>query len=167
MKLAQAQKIFSESFLQQLDNILINGNYGDFVTARDGVAIVEYFKTANPKLNITISTNASAMPHIWQRLGELSVTVKFRLDGLADTHKLYRQNTNWDAIIANAGNFIKAGGTAIWTMIRFDHNKHQIDQCRQLSKQLGFSDFELIDQGRDTMPVFDKDKKTITCDWGL
>ena len=35
MKLEQAQKIFPRDFLTQLDRILINGNYGDFVTARD------------------------------------------------------------------------------------------------------------------------------------
>jgi hypothetical protein len=51
MSLDQSQKIFTIPFLNQLEQILINGNYGDFITARDGLAIVEYFLTANPNLN--------------------------------------------------------------------------------------------------------------------
>jgi MoaA/NifB/PqqE/SkfB family radical SAM enzyme len=137
MSLQQAQKIFTIPFLQQLDQILINGNYGDFITARDGLAIVEYFRTSNSQLKIIISTNGSGRPNIWQRLGELDVEVQFRLDGLADTHHLYRQYTDFDLIIDNATKFIKAGGNATWAMIKFDHNKHQIAQAETLSKSLG------------------------------
>lgn len=158
MKLHQAKKIFAPEFVQQLDNILINGNYGDFVTASNGLAIVEYFKECNPKIRIEISSNASARPNIWKRLGELGVTVDFRLDGLKDTHHLYRQNTNWDLIISNAKKFIAAGGTAVWAMIKFKHNEHQIEACEQLSKELGFSKFWLVDNGRNSFPVFTPDK---------
>ena len=159
MSLATAQKLFTEPFLKQLDHILINGNYGDFITASDGPAIVEYFLSVNPLLKLEISTNASGKPHIWEQLGKLGITVYFRLDGLIDTHHLYRQNTNFDLIIENAKKFISAGGHAIWAMIPFDHNQHQIDQCRQLSKELGFKKFQLVDAGRNTMPVFTADKK--------
>lgn len=159
MKLEQAKKIFTVPFLQQLNRILINGNYGDFVTASDGVKIVEYFLESNPGLNIEISTNASARPNIWKRLGELGVTVDFRLDGLKDTHHLYRQNTDWDFVIENAKKFISAGGKATWAMIIFDHNRHQINACRQLSKDLGFTNFWTLDVGRNTMPVFTTDRR--------
>lgn len=159
MSLEQAQKIFTVDFLKQLNQININGNYGDFVTARDGVEIVEYFLSVNPQLTIHISTNASARPKIWERLGKLGITVNFRLDGLANTHKLYRQNTDYEFILDNAGKFIEAGGNAVWAMIKFDHNAPQIDECKQLSKDLGFKQFELVDHGRDIMPVFTPDKK--------
>ena len=159
MKLSQAQTIFTRDFLQQLDQILINGNHGDFVTAQDGVEIVEYFLEANPKLRIEISTNASARPKIWSRLGKLGITVDFRIDGLADTHNLYRQNTDFDLIMSNAQQFIDAGGHAVWNMILFDHNQHQVEQARELSRELGFAEFQLIDAGRNTMPVFTPDKR--------
>ncbi len=42
MTLTQAKKIFSESFLQQLDSININGNFGDIVMNPQGADIVEY-----------------------------------------------------------------------------------------------------------------------------
>ncbi len=159
MSLEQAQKIFTIPFLQQLEQILINGNYGDFITARDGLAIVEYFLAANPQLKIIISTNGSGRPHIWQRLGSLGVEVQFRLDGLEDTHQLYRQYTDFNLIIENAIKFIQAGGEAVWAMIRFAHNEHQIETARVLSKSLGFKRFELVDAGRNTTPVFTRDKK--------
>lgn len=159
MKLSQAQTVFTRDFLQQLDQILINGNHGDFVTAQDGVEIVEYFLEANPKLRIEISTNASARPKIWTRLGELGITVDFRIDGLADTHKLYRQNTDFNLIMSNAQQFISAGGRAIWNMILFDHNQHQIEEAKKLSQSMGFDDFRVIDAGRNTMPVFTANKQ--------
>jgi sulfatase maturation enzyme AslB (radical SAM superfamily) len=159
MSLEQAQKIFTVPFLQQLEHILINGNYGDFITARDGLEIVEYFVATNPRLKIIISTNASGRPHIWRRLGELGVEVHFRIDGLADTHHLYRQYTNFELILENALNFIQAGGRAVWAMIKFDHNKHQISQAEILSKAMGFKRFELVDAGRDTTVVFTRDKR--------
>ena len=157
MSLEQAQKIFTSSFLTQINHILINGNYGDFITARDGLEIVEYFKSVNPNLAIEISTNASGRPNIWTRLGELKTRVHFRLDGLNDTHHLYRQYTNFDLIIENARKFIAAGGHAIWAFIPFAHNEHQIDQARELSKQLGFREFHVVDAGRNTGPVFTRD----------
>jgi len=159
MSLEQAKTIFTPSFLQQLDNILINGNYGDFITARDGLAIVEYFKETNPNIRIEISTNASGRPNWWTRLGELGVTVDFRIDGLEDTHHLYRQYTDYNLIIENAKKFIAAGGHAIWTWIPFKHNKHQQEIAEALSKKLGFERFWIQDAGRDTGPVFNRERK--------
>jgi sulfatase maturation enzyme AslB (radical SAM superfamily) len=134
----------------------INGNLGDFVTARDGVAIVQYFRQHNAKLAIDISTNAGIQSDIWVELAHLNVTVRFCLDGLEGTHELYRQQTQWSTVIKNAQKFIAAGGHAIWKMIQFDHNVSQKEECRLLSQQLGFCDFELVDHGRNAFPVFDQ-----------
>lgn len=158
MSLTEFKTIFTTQFLKQIKSININGNYGDFVTARDGLEILRYAKQINPILRISISTNGSAKTKIWPELAKLGIVVWFRLDGLADTHSLYRLDTNYNVIIDNARSFINAGGSAVWAMIEFDHNKHQIDECRNLSKELGFRSFQLINQGRDTMPVFNKDK---------
>lgn len=160
MKLDQAKKIFPVAFVQQLNRILINGNHGDFVTATDGLEIVQYFIEANPNIKIEISTNGSARPKIWEKLGQLrQVTIDFRLDGLADTHHLYRQNTDFEFILDNAKKFINAGGRAIWAMIEFEHNQHQLDECRALSKELGFAGFWSINDGRNSFPVFTADKR--------
>ena len=156
MRLDEARKIFTPEFLQQIDNILINGNFGDFVTARDNLKIVKYFVEQNPNITIEISTNASAKPNIWAELGSIpNVIVGFALDGLRDTHTLYRRNTDWDLVISNAKRFIAAGGRAKWRMIQFDHNRHQVKDCKKLSKELGFFQFEEVNDGRDVTPVYD------------
>ena len=157
MTLESAKKIFTHDFLLQLTTMRINGNYGDMIMNPETPDIVDYFTQTNPKLKITISTNGSAQKStFWTRLANPQVTVLFALDGLEDTHNLYRQNTSWTNIIKNATTFIQAGGIAVWKMIKFDHNLHQVEACKQLATQLGFTKFEQIDHGRDTGPVFDE-----------
>jgi MoaA/NifB/PqqE/SkfB family radical SAM enzyme len=155
--LENAQHIFTPEFLKQLTGIMINGNFGDAVMNPETPAIVEYFRSNNKNLNIEISTNGGARDsEFWIRLAKAQVCVLFALDGLADTHHLYRQNTLYDVVIKNAQTFIRAGGNAIWKMIEFDHNRHQIEACKELSKLIGFKNFILINQGRDVAPVFNK-----------
>lgn len=155
--LASAEKIFTPEFLTQLNSILINGNYGDAVMNPDTVDIVSYFKQHNKNLNVSISTNGSARnSKFWQQLAHLDADVIFCLDGLEDTHQLYRQNTVWSTVIKNAKTFIDAGGRAIWKLVQFDHNAHQIEQCRQLATSMNFADFQIVDHGRNIGPVFDK-----------
>ena len=159
ISLQQVQKIFSVDFVKQLQVLLINGNYGDFITCRDGVKIVEYFREHNSDLEIKISTNASGQPRIWERLAELGAQVLFRIDGLKDTHVLYRQYTDFELIISNAQKFIAAGGHAEWHMIDFDFNQHQRDEALLMSISLGFKNFELINAGRNNTAVFTRDGK--------
>ena len=157
LTLDNAQTIFNQDFLKQLTSIRINGNFGDIVMNPDGPDIVEYFRKINPNLQITISTNGSARPtDFWQRLAKAGAEIYFCLDGLVDTHHLYRQNTSWSTIIKNAKIFIESGGKATWKFIEFKHNQHQINKCKNLAKTLGFINFQLINDGRDTAPVFNK-----------
>lgn len=157
LTLDHVKKIFTTDFLQQLEEIYVSGNFGDIMVNPEALQIVQYFRKHNPNLYISISTNASARnKSFWQALAELNIDVYFCIDGLADTHHLYRQNTVWDIIIRNAKTFIAAGGKAAWKMIEFDHNKHQIDACRQLSQELGFVEFLLVNEGRNTGPVFNR-----------
>lgn len=157
LTLVQAQKIFSPEFLCQLVTMQISGNFGDIVMNPQAPDIVEYFLRCNPNLQITISTNGSARgKSFWQRLSHPNIEILFALDGLEDTHHLYRQNTNWKRIIKNAQTVIQSGGRAVWRMINFDHNRHQIETCRNMSNELGFSEFALMDDGRNKGPVFDR-----------
>lgn len=156
LSLIQAKQIFSKEFLNQLTSIYINGNFGDIVMNPDGADIIEYFANTNPKLKVDISTNGAARDRdFWIRLAKAGVTVSFDIDGLEDTHHLYRQNTRWQTVIRNAKIFIEHGGNAIWKFILFDHNYHQIKDCQELSQEMGFLEFTIVDDGRDTAPVFD------------
>ncbi len=128
----------------------------------EGQDIVSYFRDSNPQLIISVNTNGGARKEeFWKSLAASNVSVIFALDGLEDTHSLYRQDTLWSTVIKNAKTFIENGGEAEWQFILFDHNRHQIDECKQLSQQLGFKEFKLVDDGRNTAPVFDK-KGTLT-----
>lgn len=155
---SQARHIFTPKFLRQITHIQINGNFGDMVMNPESAEIIEYFASSNPSLQIDISTNGAARDReFWTRLARSGATIWFCLDGLEDTHHLYRQNTSWSQVIKNAKTFIQAGGSAVWSMIPFDHNRHQVDSCRQMSQDMGFERFCLKYDGRDTAPVFNKE----------
>lgn len=157
LTLSQVKHIFNPDFVAQLNKIRINGNYGDIVMNPEGADIVEYLRSCNQNMILTVSTNGSARKaEFWQRLAAAGARVLFCLDGLDDTHHLYRQNTSWKTIIRNANVFIQAGGDATWKFIEFDHNIHQVDACEQLAAQLGFASFQRVNHNRNIGPAFDK-----------
>lgn len=166
LSLADFKKIFKPEFLQQLRGVPaypsdvygvnFNGNLGDFAAAKDGVEIVEYL--VENDIDVSINTNGSLRgANWWRRLALPRVRIGFALDGLADTHQLYRQDTDWNRVIENAQAFIDAGGYAIWRFVPFDHNRHQEAACRKMSEEMGFQYFENIYDGRDRGPAFNRD----------
>jgi sulfatase maturation enzyme AslB (radical SAM superfamily) len=159
LTLAEIKKIFDINFINQLSSVTFEGNYGDPLMNPALLSIVEFFK----EKRINIYTNGSLQTQdFWKELASSpKLTVYFALDGLEDTHNIYRQNTDFNKIINNASTFIKAGGNAVWKMIKFNHNSHQIKDAKALSKELGFAKFMLADHGRDVGPVFDNDGNLI------
>jgi sulfatase maturation enzyme AslB (radical SAM superfamily) len=157
MSLAEAKKIFRPDFVSQINGLTVNGNFGDAVMNPETIDILSYFRDKNPALKITINTNAGARGRdFWESLAHLNIKVLFCIDGLEDTHSLYRQNTLYSTVIRNAGIFISAGGHATWKMIEFDHNQHQWATAKELSEQMGFQEFLLVNHGRDQAPVDNK-----------
>jgi MoaA/NifB/PqqE/SkfB family radical SAM enzyme len=157
LTLQEVKKIFPIKFVKQLNNLLINGNFGDIVMNPESVDIIKYFRTHNPNLLIDISTNGGARnKQFWKDLAALKCTVWFCIDGLEDTNHLYRQNVVWKTVIDNAKHFIQHSGVAIWQMIDFDFNQHQQQFAQDLAKILGFSKFRIMNEGRQNTPVFNK-----------
>jgi len=155
---------FSQSLLQQLDSIFLCGNLGDPIIAHDCLEILEYIRSINQNIRLAIHTNGSARSiDWWKKLAKTNTRVMFGIDGLSDTHSLYRVNTDWSKIIENAKAFIDEGGHAEWQMLVFEHNQHQVDQCREMSKTMGFKNFAEKHTSRfvdDVLHVLDDQGKT-------
>lgn len=132
--------------------VRINGGLGDPMMNPKIVELVEI-----SKCSVQITTNGSiGSRKTFERLAELKTQIEFSIDGLEDTNHLYRQDVEWNKIIDRVKWFINAGGRAVWKWVPFKHNKHQIEEARELSKQLGFIDFHINAQGRDDFPALDK-----------
>ena len=158
LTLRNVQAIFRDlDFLRQLKRIRVEGNFGDFVSNNETVEIIKWMLSINPNLKIRAVTNGSAQKlSFWKELGELGITVVFSIDGLEDTHKIYRQSTDFNKIISNAKTFIKAGGNAVCKTVVFDHNRHQIKDIEKMTKDLGFAKFEKVINTRGPLPAFNR-----------
>lgn len=160
------KSIISEEVIQQVSMIYFCGNYGDPLLNNDLLSMIDYTVGMKEDICIRIHTNGSLRSkHWWKKLAQslpVNHSVIFALDGLEDTHSLYRIGTDFDKIIENAQCFILEGGRAEWTYLRFKHNEHQVEKARSMAVQLGFETFVMKDSSRwmlDTkFPVYDNNK---------
>lgn len=122
------------------------GNFGDVIASPTFMETFEYSMAKKVK-RVKIETNGSMRtPEWWTELAKMGkdrVVVNFAIDGLKDTNHLYRVGSIYDKVIENAKAFISAGGYASWSFIEFKHNYHQIDEARDIAKNLGFFDFSV------------------------
>lgn len=162
LTLEDCKKIFQPEFIMTIDELLINGNYGDFVMNPESVEIIEYFLSNNYSLRVVVSTNGGARDRdFWRRLGELKTTISFCIDGLEDTNHLYRQDVDFKTVIKNAKTFINAGGHAVWHLSIFDFNEKHLDKIEKFAYDSGFHTFLTRQTPRNRGPVFDRDGKKI------
>lgn len=137
--------------LPNLNSVQFCGNYGDAISAKNINDLIDI--VVERKLFFQLHTNGSLKTIKWwtnlaNKLKNINHNVWFALDGLEDTHSVYRQGTNFNKIIENATAFITAGGTATWQFIPFQHNQHQLKQCIALSRKLKFKDFKIVKSSR-------------------
>ena len=149
-------KIFPLDVLEQLEIINFCGNFGDPLMNNDLIKMCEYIKINAPSIKVEIHTNGSLRSTDWWKklynaLPDDHIVV-FALDGLEDTHSLYRVGTNYNLILKNAKTFIDAGGIAEWMFIRFKHNEHQVGAAEEISKTLNFKNFQVRDSRRHARP---------------
>ncbi len=144
--------IMSESVLKQISRYYFCGNYGDPMMNNDLLDMIQYSVSINPQLYIRVHTNGGARnSEWWTRLATVlpvNHLVTFALDGLSDTHHLYRVGTTYDNVVRNARTFIEAGGSAEWVYIKFKHNEHQVGSARTIAKDMGFKVFTVKNSSR-------------------
>lgn len=153
LKLEDLKKMLPPKLVKRLKRLYMCGNFGDPLMASDTLEVFKYLReNGQENLSLGMNTNGSARDHHWWReLGEVfgkNGNVKFGIDGLGDTHEIYRRKTNFDKILKNAQSFISVGGRAHWEYLVFKHNEHQVEEARELSKELGFEKFTLKKTGR-------------------
>ena len=132
--------------IKQLNKMFFCGNVGDPASAPELIKIAEYFKQHNPNIIVGLNTNGGLKTkNWWIKLGKvlqgpLDYCV-FSIDGLENTNHIYRKNVKWQKIMENVEAFISTGASAQWDMLVFEHNKHQVDEAKQLAKEIGFTWF--------------------------
>ena len=108
--------IMTPEVLNQVNGFFFCGNFGDPILNKQLIDMCRYSTEINPNLNIRIHTNGSARTTTWWSSLAKALpkkhTVVFALDGLSDTHSIYRIGTSFENIIENARAFIAAGGIA-------------------------------------------------------
>lgn len=139
------KELLKSKYLQDLDYIDFCGSIDDPLMHPNFLEILEYITEKNIK--VIVQTNASyRTTDYWKQMANIlnkkaSSYVKFSIDGLEDTNHLYRKGANWKKIIDNATSFINNGGNAQWQFIIFPWNKHQVEEARTLSEEIGFKSF--------------------------
>lgn len=160
--------IITKEVIDQARMIYFCGNYGDPLLNNDLLDMIEYTVSVKSEIDIRVHTNGSLRPASWwEKLAKVlpkNHNVVFAIDGLEDTNHVYRIGTNYKKIIENAKAFIAAGGRAEWAFIRFKHNEHQVEEAKQIAKNLGFREFVMKDSSRfifdKKFPVYDKNGNT-------
>lgn len=179
------KKLFYPRLLRNVEWLMFNGNFGDSIMNKEFREIIQYVKSQGTK--IKIHTNGGIHDDsYWQDVGNILTTddiINFDLDGLHDTHHIYRINTKFENVFNNACSVIKTNRPQVhWKYIVFEHNKHQVEEARALALKSGFTTFSTVKTSRDVFApkagkfvhikktnAYDNAQKVIKCvwdDWG-
>ena len=146
--------------LEYLEKVFFCGTVGDPCADKNLLEKIRWIKTINSNIVVGINTNGSIRnPKWWTDCAKLLTGiydyVVFSIDGLEDTNHIYRVGVQFKKIMENAQAYIEAGASAHWDMLVFDHNKHQVDECRQLADTMGFTWFRSKETDRWDQYQFD------------
>ena len=131
-----------------INEVTLNGNWGDPMMHPDLVEMIEVLARYHPEAQLMVHTNGSMRTiKFWEDFAVAcrkfrNHVVMFAIDGMEDTHSIYRVRTKWDKIIENMKAFCSKDGRARGIMTIFKHNKHQIEQVKQVCKDAGAIEFE-------------------------
>ena len=146
------KKLFYPKLLQNLEWLILNGNFGDSIMNKEFRDIIAYVKEHGTRLNI--HTNGGIHNNeYWTDVGKIlqkGDIINFDLDGLNDTHHIYRINTKFNNVLSNAKSVIDNTNASVhWKYIVFEHNKHQVEDAKDLARKLGFNTFSSVKTSRD------------------
>jgi MoaA/NifB/PqqE/SkfB family radical SAM enzyme len=148
-----------------INHLSLNGNWGDALMHPDIIEIIEIWNTYHPESEMAIATNGSLRStEFWKKLANVlrntpRHSLEFSMDGMEDTHHIYRRKTSHSKLVDNIKTFVDAGGTANIYMTLFEHNKHQIKEVANLSKELGADGFYIRHSHRSKMKIIDGEER--------
>lgn len=146
------KKLFHPGFLRNLEWLVLNGNFGDSIMNKEFRDIIAYVKEHDTKLNIHTNGGIHGEDY-WTDVGNILTKndiINFDIDGLATTHHVYRVNTKFENVFNNACTVIRNSEAKVhWKYIVFEHNKHQVEEARELAISSGFTSFDTVTTNRD------------------
>jgi MoaA/NifB/PqqE/SkfB family radical SAM enzyme len=143
----------------------LNGNWGDPMMHPHLVEMLEIWISVHPESFISIATNGSMRStKFWSDLAIVlrkgsHHKVDFAVDGMEDTHHIYRRKTVFSKLKENIEAFTSSKGNAVVQMTMFEHNKHQINEVKELAKELGCKQFNARRSHSEYMEIKDGDEQ--------
>jgi pyruvate-formate lyase-activating enzyme len=125
------------------------GDYGDPIYYDRLFELVKWIKENGA--SIFLHTNGSYKTKAWWE--ELTYymdhkdCVVFGIDGVPENFTNYRINADWNSIKVGIEVTTKTVNT-VWQYIPFRYNIDYIDKAEQLSKELGFTEFKILQSSR-------------------
>lgn len=151
-----------------IGKLTLNGNWGDPMMHPKLVEMLDIWTTYHPETCLYLHTNGSMRTKkFWTDMGSIckrftNHLVVFAVDGMEDTHAIYRRKTDFNKIVENIKAFTSVGGRASVTMTLFEHNKHQVKQVEELAWEVNALRFQmrhshgdnlLVDLGKDSYRI--------------
>lgn len=140
---------FWEPIKWDIMNVNLCGNHGDPLYHPELITLRNKIRELNPDIAISMTTNGSYRSARWwdefiENTQARSDHIQFSIDGLEDTNHYYRRNCDWPSIMTALEKVGASDVRSVWKFIVFNHNQHQIDEARQLAKDLGITEFNTV-----------------------
>lgn len=145
------KKIFKDNPQIATGDVDFCGTWGDAIYHPDFIEICKVIKSHGAAINI--ATNGSRKKAEWwdelyEVLDPKRDSIVFAMDGIKETADMYRKFLIYEDVITAMEKGAKVGMTGSkWSFIVFNFNQHQIEEARQIAKDIGIR-FEVVKSHR-------------------
>lgn len=149
ISLIEFKRVFTHEMLSQTQRFTMCGDVGDPIYAKDYVAIIDYIKSYNSKIQIFTITNGSYKTEKWWKefaaVSNKHDSINFSVDGYDQkSNDMYRVNSNWNSIMAGMKICSDESEMFVnWATIVFKFNEDHLDHIKELATQQGCDDLQL------------------------
>lgn len=138
------KKIIDDPLFLEIEEIEFCGTIDEPLAHPQFIEILDLFSDERTDLFVRIHTNAAIRnEYFYIDLAEALIKfdkheVRFSIDGLEESHKIYRGDLDYKKIMKHAETFINYGGHAVWQMLQFPWNENEVEDCRTLAQEMKF-----------------------------